>query len=206
MNSCDYLHLFAGANSPHPKSTPRDPRASAGGFTLIELLVVIAIIAILAALLLPVLSKTKVKAQGIQCLSNTRQLSLAWRMYIEENSDGLPAADGAVPGVPEWDGGGFMDFTADNPVNYDITANMTKSPLWKYCGKSAGIWKCPADRSTVLKGAVPVPRVRSVSVNCFMGGARRFRGVFTAFGQRKISDLQETHQHPKPGQHVCVSG
>ena len=170
MNLHYRLRQLAGTSFKHIKPTPQIPRATAGGFTLIELLVVIAIIAILAAMLLPVLTKAKIKAQGIQCMSNTGQLALAWRMYVEDNADGLPAADGAVPGAPEWDGGGFMDFTANNPVNYDITANITKSPLWKYCGKSAGIWKCPADRSTVLKGVERVPRVRSVSVNCFMGG------------------------------------
>jgi prepilin-type N-terminal cleavage/methylation domain-containing protein/prepilin-type processing-associated H-X9-DG protein len=170
MNSRCCPCQLAGTNFKHTKSAHQIPRTTACGFTLIELLVVIAIIAILAALLLPVLNKAKVSAQGIQCMSNTRQMALAWRMYVENNSDGLPAADGAVPGVPEWDGGGFMDFAANNPVNFDITVNMTKSPLWKYCGQSTGIWKCPADQSTVLKGAVRVPRVRSVSVNCFMGG------------------------------------
>ena len=74
-------------------------------------------------------------------------------------------------GPSEWDGGGFMDFAANNPVNYDVNNNLAKSPIWPYCGRSPGIFKCPADRAAVVdnKGQ-HVPRIRSMSMNPFMGG------------------------------------
>ncbi len=143
-------------------------RRDFSAFTLIELLVVIAIIAILAAMLLPALGKAKEKAQGAMCMNNTKQLRIAWRIYADDNKDRLTGADAAGFG-PAWVTG-FMDFTS-NPINWDINNDITKSPLWPYCGKSAAIFKCPADRSTVLNNAgVRVPRVRSMSLNGYMGG------------------------------------
>ena len=144
------------------------PFTTAAGFTLIELLVVIAIIAILAALLLPTLAAAKAKAQGAQCMCNSKQLMVAWRLYAEDNSDHLTGADGAGSG-PEWDGGGFLDFSS-NPMNYNPQLTIFKSPLWTYCGNQIDVWRCPADRSTVPSPTGRQPRVRSYSMNCWMGG------------------------------------
>ncbi len=152
------------------------PRVVGRGFTLIELLVVIAIIAILAAMLLPVLTKAKLKAQGIQCMSNHRQLCLAWRLYAEDNRERLVYASdlsgssqfARLNDPYSWTLS-HMDFTS-NPYNWDPSVDIMVRPLWAY-SKSVGIYKCPADHSVVkLDNGELKPRIRTMSMNLYVGG------------------------------------
>lgn len=136
-----------------------------GGFTLIELLVVIAIIAILAGMLLPALGKAKTKSQGVQCMNHTRQMMMAWRMYIDEYTERVPPSFG--PG--QWVNGN-LDFSTARS-NWDINQDLAKSLLWPYCGNSAGIWRCPADRSVVRVTNTFLPRVRSLSMNAWFNSS-----------------------------------
>src|SRR6516162_2272332 len=126
------------------------------GFTLIELLVVIAIIAILAAMLLPALTKAKLKAQGILCMNDLKQANNAWYMYGDDSRDILSYASTIMPGPPPssnppddsaWSGA-HMDFDPNNRANWDPTYDMMKRPLWPYL-KNHNVFRCPADHSTV---------------------------------------------------------
>jgi prepilin-type N-terminal cleavage/methylation domain-containing protein len=151
----------------------------ADGFTLIELLVVIAIIAILAALLLPVLSKAKTQTQGIKCMNNGNQMGKAWTMYAGDNKDrcvnnfGVAQTDYDVAqglyhtwcvDVMDWNGG----WQGEQNTN---TALLQQGLLGPYMAGSVASYKCPAD--VFLSGQQIATgyqtRVRSYSMNDFLG-------------------------------------
>jgi prepilin-type N-terminal cleavage/methylation domain-containing protein/prepilin-type processing-associated H-X9-DG protein len=161
-----------------PVLTPRRI-AQHQAFTLIELLVVIAIIAILAAMLLPALSKAKAKAQGILCLNNTKQLMMGWRIYPDDFNDRVPGNFGVVNTTADatdmtaldkstWICN-VMDWTP-NSINTNLNL-IFQSLLSPYLAKNVNVYKCPADAylSPAQRKQGWSGRARSLSMNAFFG-------------------------------------
>ncbi len=166
-------------------NTSKAPKKN--GFTLIELLVVIAIIAILAALLLPALSKARSEAMSTKCMSNEKQMQLAWVMYAGDSRDVLPLnfdyhdfgtymPSSTPPGTPAWCEG-WLDWTSSSVnTNFQYLTSPLASLLGSYIGKNYFIFSCPADTysSSPQRAMGWANRCRSVTMDGNIGGGQKY--------------------------------
>lgn len=179
------------------------------GFTLIELLVVIAIIAILAAMLLPALSKAKAKALAIKCMSNLKQLQVGWVMYSGDYNDkivrnGEEAKGASVPVATIYQAGNQKSTWALGSVDPDAGASASRRELieqgllYTFVG-NADVYKCPSDRKQVNGKDT----IRSMSMNSWMNSIRSWNDMLGYNGATKLRDFRKQSDITSPAPSDC---
>lgn len=162
------------------------------GFTLVEMTVVLAIVAIMLALLLPAMARSKGRAREVFCQQNQRQVYVSWRLYGDDHEDWLPAVKpGSYAGPDRWISGWLSMSSSGDNTNTLFLTDTAYAQIGSYVDNPA-TFRCPADRSTVSIRGRTLPRVRSISMNCWLNyqgdkyiGEDRFR-VF-----RKYTDIHD---------------
>ena len=161
------------------------PKPFALAFTLMELLVVIAIIAVLASLLLPALAKAKSKGAGTTCLSNQKQMGMAWHLYSDDNQSSLPPnSSGAAAGKsvlsPAWVAGWLRLDDVIGGKSDNTNVEMLIGPGYQKFGsigqytKEARIYRCPSDKSTVTINGAVMPRTRTLSMSSYVNAESKY--------------------------------
>ena len=177
-----------------------------GAFTLTDFITVLAVLLILGAIQWPSVANTQGKGQVASCLDNHRQLVRVWELYAQDNSGTLVGnLDGGnvstlansnltwVLGWLDFIGGSGFPATAGGLANTNTYLLTQLSPLAFYLGRTASVFRCPADTSLCF-GWRGAPRVRSISMNNYMGENRPGTSAYRQF--KKLSEITD----PKPPQ------
>jgi prepilin-type N-terminal cleavage/methylation domain-containing protein/prepilin-type processing-associated H-X9-DG protein len=182
-------------------------QSAKNGFTLLELLVCIAIIAVLAAMLLPVLASAKSRSEAASCLNNVRQLSLACIVYTDDANDALPYNMGETEIRQAVASRKYVNWNS-SVMSWELDSDNTNSALvveggiGPYTSGNAAVYRCPKDRvvSDIQAAAGWSQRVRTISMNAMVGNAGEFSKTGENSNNPTYRQFFRSTQVPKPSE------